>query len=314
MDSLAPRVTPLLTSLIYDTRLSAPLLRSFLRLFAAAWMHDYRATDPLDFEYQLPGLLGLSAAQVYRHIQLLRSTGFQEWRTDGHQRYTFSFPALVDPETAQLYNCTFPESVVGVNRFNINNIKDSQQQHTTSQTVQMYSSGVDQPPAAAPGETQGSPETGAPQPHPSQPDDPTQRFVLDCLARAGVWSDVARRISEQVCASQRLAEPHLPGVADVLGWMAYCFGGQHKNNINAPAAVLAHNLTSGRRCPENLRPQPICARCRYEHRACTCPDGPQDTFPPEFIDAAFKEHHYDYTTTRWGVCKTCRAMPCQCEQ
>ena len=137
MDSLAPRVTPLLTSLIYDTRLSAPLLRSFLRLFAAAWMHDYRATDPLDFENQLPGLLGLSAAQVYRHIQLLRSTGFLEWRTDGHQRYTFSFPALVDTETAQLYNCTFPESVVGVNRFNINNIKDSQQQHTTSQTVQL---------------------------------------------------------------------------------------------------------------------------------------------------------------------------------
>ena len=314
MDSLAPRVTPLLTSLIYDTRLSAPLLRSFLRLFAAAWMHDYRATDPLDFENQLPGLLGLSTSQAHRHLRQLRYAGFLDWRIDNDQCYVICFPEVDEMQNALKRESAFPRPVVGVNRVNINNIKDSQQQHTDTQNALKRVSALTPPPAAAPGETQGSPETGAPQPHPSQPDDPTQRFVLDCLARAGVWSDVARRISEQVCASQRLAEPHLPGVADVLGWMAYCFGGQHKNNINAPAAVLAHNLTSGRRCPENLRPQPICARCRYEHRACTCPDGPQDTFPPEFIDAAFKEHHYDYTTTRWGVCKTCRAMPCQCEQ
>jgi len=140
-----------------------------------------------------------------------------------------------------------------------------------------------------------------------------QTFTLDCLSRAGVWSDVALQICDQVIANQLAADPHKPNVADVLGWMAYCFGGQHKNGINAPSAVLARNLQSGRRCPENLRPQPICARCHYQHSHCICDQPPQDYYPPDFIEAAFKEQHYDYNTDRWGVCKSCHAFPCQCE-
>jgi len=333
MDLIIPRVIPLLTYLLYDNRLTAPLLRSFLRLFAVAWKHDFQHTDPLPFEPQLTQILDLKPTQAHIHLRQLQCANLINWHTDGNQSYVIHFPQVSDADTPQLHKSALPELDDVVNSLNINNINYSQQQHTHSGKAEFRN-----PVVSATFET-ASEEKILPFPNPvtslaksldpaADSDDaaaPTesalaasqnqlQTFVLDCLSRAGVWSDVALQIRDQVLANQIAADAHKPNVADVLGWMAYCFGGQHKNGINAPAAVLARNLQSGRRCPENLRPQPICARCRYQHSHCICDQSPQDYFPPDFIEAAFKEQHYDYNTDRWGVCKTCRAFPCQCEE
>jgi hypothetical protein len=366
MDLITPRVIPLLTYLLYDNRLTAPLLRSFLRLFAVAWKHDFQHTDPLEFEPHLTQILDLSPDHAHRHLQHLRSTGLLDWSTDDNRHYVVEFPDLDESQNAQTRICAFQEPDDGVNSINNNiNIKSIQHQHTQKQDAQMRALRITDPinapspnpnlalaPDASPIGSEGSGKLNVPHtfseisgkfttpciasddnsipsqraPNASSDDTTTptesalaasqnhlQTFVLDCLSRAGVWSDVALQIRDQVLANQIAADPHKPNVADVLGWMAYCFGGQHKNGINAPSAVLARNLQSGRRCPENLRPQPICARCHYQHSHCICDQPPQDYFPPDFIEAAFKEQHYDYNTDRWGVCKTCRAFPCRCE-
>jgi hypothetical protein len=367
MDLITPRVIPLLTYLLYDNRLTAPLLRSFLRLFAVAWKHDFQHTDPLPFEPHLMQIIGVCPSQARRHIQQLRRTGLLDWYIDDNQHYVIKFLFPDDSQKALKRLSAFPESDDGVNSLNnINiNIKSIQHQHTQEQNALKRFSRITDPinapspnpnlalaPDASPIGSEGSgklnvphtfseisgkfttpciasddtrvPSLFAPNAVSDDAATPTesalvasqnhlQTFVLDCLSRAGVWSDVALQIRDQVLANQLAADPHKPNVADVLGWMAYCFGGQHKNGINAPSAVLARNLQSGRRCPENLRPQPICARCHYQHSHCICDQPPQDYFPPDFIEAAFKEQHYDYNTDRWGVCKTCRAFPCQCE-
>jgi len=354
MDLITPRVIPLLTYLLYDNRLTAPLLRSFLRLFAVAWKHDFRHTDPLPFEPHLMQIIGVCPSQARRHIQQLRRTGLLDWYIDDNQHYVIKFLFPDDSQKALKRLSAFPESDDGVNSINNNiNNKSIQHQHTQEQNaLKRFSRITDPINAPSPNPSHSSVQAVPPitsdssnklaalhrasddssipsQRAPTAASDndaatPTesalaasqnhmQTFVLDCLSRAGVWSDVALQIRDQVLANLIAADPHKPNVADVLGWMAYCFGGQHKNGINAPSAVLVRNLQSGRRCPENLRPQPICARCRYQHSHCICDQPPQDYFPPDFIEAAFKEQHYDYNTDRWGVCKTCRAFPCQCE-
>ena len=308
MDSLTARVTPLLTSLIYNQQLTATLFRSYLRLYAAAWKQDYRTTAALDFESQLVQLLGLSSSQARRHLQQLRISGLLNWQIDADQRYVICFTALDDSQSALKRDSAFPDPDDVVNSINLINIKDSKHHHTQVQSAIKRVSAL----AAAPAASSTALTKTAKQEAEDRPLDEAQRFVLSCLARAGIWSDVAQRLAEQIYANHCAADPYQPGVADVLGWIVYCCGEQEKNSIHTPAAVLARNLQSGRCCPEALRPQPICARCGYEHSACVCEEGPQDYFPPEFIDAAFKGRHYDINTNRWGVCKICHAFPCKC--
>jgi hypothetical protein len=146
-----------------------------------------------------------------------------------------------------------------------------------------------------------------------------QQAVHGWLLRAGVWVDVAGRLAQQVAENERRMQQqdgprYLAGQADVLGWMAYCFAEREKNGISLPAAVLAANLGARRRCPDEYRPEAVCSRCHCSVAYCACPDEPQAGFPPEFLEYALRSRKRYLLTpqSRWGVCESCHAFPCQC--
>lgn len=137
--------------------------------------------------------------------------------------------------------------------------------------------------------------------------------ALGYLGRAGVWPDVAQRLAEQVARNQRSGDDSLPGLADVLGWIAYCFAGREKNRIGLPVAVLAANLNANRLCPDEYRPPPVCANCGSVVEYCDCEGEPAPHFPPEFLERAFQRQYLALQLDMWGVCKYCHAFPCQCD-
>ena len=55
------------------------------------------------------------------------------------------------------------------------------------------------------------------------------------LERAGVWTDAAKRIAQQIRGNELRQQHYLPTRADVLGWMAFCFAYKHDNRIEKPA-------------------------------------------------------------------------------
>jgi len=296
MNQLTPLITPLATEVINDPTMPAGLFQSYARLYAAAAAHDFQHTGPLDFDSQVVPLLGLRRSQVRQHLQALRFAKLLDWSTDGGNRYVFRFKS------------GFPDSVGdGVVDSGENLPEEIQQQQQPSE----------------------KPEQGA-----------VEQQVRGWLLRAGVWGDAAARLARQVAENEswlRQDKPwrsqdkpwqsqdrpsHLPGRADVLGWMAYCFAGREKNGIAQPAAVLAANLNAGRTCPPEYRPPAVCSRCGYSEEYCECPDEPERDFPQEFLEqalalpgqAASIRRRYTLTPhNRWGVCESCHALPCKCQ-
>ena len=92
-----------------------------------------------------------------------------------------------------------------------------------------------------------------------QAEQEVNRAALGFLERVGVWPDAALRIATKLVENQRRGHDYLPSLADVLGWIAYCFGDGKKNNVDQPAALLAANLLAGRRCRRNTA-RSRCAR------------------------------------------------------
>ena len=82
---------------IFDRRLSAPLLRAYLRLLAMAWTQAGRA-EPLVLTFaELRDLLGTAQhpaghGTVYRYLRNLRAAGYLTWHTGRHHRYCLEFP------------------------------------------------------------------------------------------------------------------------------------------------------------------------------------------------------------------------------
>jgi hypothetical protein len=249
------------------------LFQCYARLYAAAWQHDFRHTDPLHFEAELLPLLGVRRSQARQHLRLLRFAGLLDWTTQQDNRYTIRFPQSPESEKA--------DSVVGDDSIQSESI-DLKQQHPKP-TFQ-----------------------------PSAAGDEVYRRALSYLSRAGVWPDVAQRLAEQIADNQRSGGEGLPGLADVLGWMAYCFADREKNKIGLPAAVLAANLNAKRLCPQDYRPQPVCTNCGYTEAYCDCEGQPALHFPAEFLERAFQRKYQAYNLDMWGVCTYCHAFPCQC--
>ncbi len=288
-----PLFTPILTALIADLRLPATIFRSYTRMYAAAWSFAYQRTAELDFETQLIPLLGVSRSQARQHLRLLRGAGLIAWTSDGSQRYVIHFPSAAD-------------SVVGVvniiNPISLNN----QQQHTLSEKKD----------PAAPVE--------------KAPPDPNTSSALLYLRRAGVWPNVAQNLAQKIAANESAVSAanssvvseaggagrndDLPGLGDVLGWIAYCIADREKNRISQPAAVLAANLNAGRRCPESYRAPRICANCYGAEGYCDCEDEPEYGYPPEFLQCALRgrSSYISAYVDRWGVCLYCHCVPCRC--
>jgi len=319
---LIPRVTTLLTTLILDPTMPPALFRSYARLYAASWRHTYRHTEPLEFDLELVPLLGVRPTQARQHLRYLRFAKLLDWESDGSNRYVISFPASPDSEDPQ------PVVVNGL----INIFKNTQQQlkdsakpnfrknqgaSPTGRENHPHSGGSASPSqpqesGALPGGEEGSAPIGE-----AQPVDPSQaelrQVTLHFLGRAGVWPDVAERIAEKLVENQRRGHPYLPTLADVLGWIAYCFGDQQKYNIAQPAALLAANLSANRCCPEKYRPPLICKACGFAEDFCECEDEPDYHYPSEFLEYALKKRRETYTTSVWGVCLSCQGFPCQCD-
>jgi len=293
MNLIPPLVTPILTALINDATMPAALFRSYVRLFAAAWPNAYRRTEALDFESELLPMLGLRRAQARQHLRLLRFAKLIEWSSNGDNAYVVRF--LSD----------FSDYVVDVNYQELLNQDLNQQQQTESADAER----TDKMPANESAQSellQAEQVEGRKQ--------AIYREALDYLRRAGVWSDASRRIAAEVARNEIAGEAELPGLADVLGWIAYCHGEKEHNKIGLPGAVLAANLSAGRCCPPEYLPQRICSRCGVVGEHCECQAGPQGHFPAGFLDNAFRRWFNTGSYSRWGVCLDCLAYPCQCEQ
>ena len=86
-----PASTPLLNTTIFDNTMPAPLFRSFARLYAMAWGHNYQHTEPLDFELEIIPLLNISRTQAREHLRLLRFAKLIDWTSNGSHQYTIYF-------------------------------------------------------------------------------------------------------------------------------------------------------------------------------------------------------------------------------
>ena len=275
---LVPRITPIPYALIFDTTLSSALFLTFARLYASAWRNDYLHTEPLKFE-RLLLLLGLKRAQLHAHLRMLRLAKLITWTVQVDGCYVIHFPNIASLESEK------SDPGVGLT---------SEYQYQDSQHPPPGSIKPDSPPAGL--------------------DDPVVLEVMGYLLRAGVWSDKAWRIAAQIADNERRGQAYLPGRADVLGWIAYCFAGQQRNRIKLPAAVLSANLSANRRCPEAYRPRRECAACGNPEGFCCCHGEPDYRFPADILERALSEGAAPETFGGWEVCPECHCSPCQCNE
>ena len=266
-----PAHTPIPTAAILDSTLPAQALQALARLYAAAEPTNYEHTAPLDFDRQLVPLLHASRTQVRNTLRLLRLAKLIHWSSDGANRYTIH---LLSPANQT------PDQADSIDDVRIDSPQNLIRQHHPTES--------------------GEPETGS-----------GYLTVLDCLLRAGVWTDAALRIDAQITANVRRGHTYLPDLRDVLGWIAFCFAYQRQNKLSNPSAVLAANLNANRRCPEVNRPPYICSQCRRDEAHCACPD-PDLRIPPKFLDYAFSDEFDERSQSFWGVCHRCHAFPCAC--
>jgi len=246
-------------------------------------------------EADLITALGVSRANVYRHITQLRFGKLVTWETDGHGRYTFFFPTPPqvkaslknETETANESQSRKNEThVVVVDPL----IKDININTTTTES----------------------------QSRKNETNSPIYAQALTYLVRAGVWTDRAERLADRLVANEQRLEygnDHLPTLADILGWIAYCCDPDQKIGNLAP--VLAANIENDRRAPEEYRPPFVCRTCKLVQGSCEC-ETPDLYLPDEFLEAAFgrKDPNRRYAisdTNEWGICLYCHAFPCQCE-
>jgi hypothetical protein len=136
--------------------------------------------------------------------------------------------------------------------------------------------------------------------------------VMSWLSRSGVWTDTAIRLSRQVLENELRGAPYAPTRADVLGWITFCFAYRSENKITRSSSVLAGNLEANRCCPDELRPKPLCLRCRFTADYCECAEGPQADYPPEFFEYAMINAYTPQIEDYWGVCPTCHHYGCLC--
>ena len=267
-----PAHTPIPTAAILDSTLPAQALQTLARLYAAAQPHDYRHTSPLEFDRQLVPLLHASRTQVRNTLRLLRLAKLIDWSSDGARRYTIH---LLSPES---HKAAVADSY------------DVVENQTEKTVIRQH--------------------------HPTDSEGAESQdgflTVLDCLLRAGVWTDAALRIDSQITTNVRRGHTYLPDLRDVLGWIAFCFAYQRENKLSNPAAVLAANLNANRRCPEKNRPPYICNLCHRDEAHCAC-DDPDLRLPPKFLEYAFTDEFDARTQSFWGVCRRCHAFPCACQ-
>jgi hypothetical protein len=92
MQTVPPSLTPVQTVLIQDSNVSAPLFRSYVRLYASAWQRAYECTGPLDLDAEIAPLLDLPPSLARLHLRRLRSAGLIDWKRDARRRYVIHFP------------------------------------------------------------------------------------------------------------------------------------------------------------------------------------------------------------------------------
>jgi len=308
MNTHPPQVTPIFTRVIQDLSMPSGLLCSYIRLFAAAWRHAYQHTETLDFDAELAPLLGLRASQARQHLRSLRFAHLIDWRSDGNNHYMIYLTGPPVPPGEQAAAQASPQSAVVepgtsgnsspvdvvVEESNLNFKENIHQQQTYSALLENWKPGVPS-------------DVESPLP-------PQVAAARQWLKQAGVWPDVAGRIAVKIAENLQRGHPYLPGPADVLGWIAYCFGDQQKNKITQPSAVLAANLNANRCCPDEYRPPAICSACGCAEDWCDCDPKVPLGYPDEYLEAALHHTHsrYDYTHNRWGICLNCGALSCRC--
>ena len=269
-ERLTPWVTPILTTLTLDPTTPPALFHSYTRLYAASWQNNYQHTDWLEFYTELAPLLGVRPTQARQHLRYLRLAKLLNWKTDGNNRCLIRFPPSPKSEN--------PASVVDEL---INHYKNTQQQLKDSirpdlrKTPESSSTGEQaallfgdlalhaplEESGGLPGEGESDPKEGF-RPADSSPAE-LRRVSLHFLRRAGVWPEVAERIASQLVENQQRGHSYLPTLADMLGWIAYCFGDQQKHNVTSPASLLANNLNANRCCPEKYCPPLVCKACGF---------------------------------------------------
>jgi hypothetical protein len=274
MQTVPPSLTPVQTVLIQDSNVSAPLFRSYVRLYASAWQRAYECTGPLDLDAEIAPLLDLPPSLARLHLRRLRSAGLIDWKRDARRRYVIHFPhsngsSKANPACQGAEPQTWPAQTV-----------------PTQAALTQLSSG---PPA----------------------DQDLYATVMRCLARAGVWKEAAQRTAGIITANQLRGDPSLPDLGDVLGWIAYCFAERSLHNIGQPAVVLVARLSANQPCPRQQRPPRICARCGLSEGFCACAE-PDYSYPESFLERALRPRLCARAETLWGLCPICHALSCRC--
>ena len=103
--------TPIDNAALYDEALSAPQLRSYVRLLARAWDGHAAPSISLSFDRQLVPLLGVSRTQARQHLATLRAAGWIKWSTDGQGRLFIAFPRVI--HSPPLRESGFPDGRSG---------------------------------------------------------------------------------------------------------------------------------------------------------------------------------------------------------
>jgi hypothetical protein len=138
--------------------------------------------------------------------------------------------------------------------------------------------------------------------------------TMKWLERAGVWTDAAKCIAQQIYSSELRGKYFLPTRADVLGWMAFCFAYKRENGIEKSTQVVVANLSNNQRCPEKFRAPRLCAVCGLEEGWCECQGEPEYQYPDYFLEFAFEAEYDPQFENFWGVCLRCHAGKCRCPE
>ncbi|MCC6192239.1 MAG: hypothetical protein IT318_24675 [Anaerolineales bacterium] len=308
---------PIEATIILNHGLSSSMFRTYARLKARAW--DGTATRELRLPFDdLKALVGLSDSKTREHLKWLKELHrLVAWTTNGDQVYTLRFlppPAVGDsrPLDSQL-----PETgadglpKTGTGELPFLGIPESRKREcgggglNTDSQDPLDSNHQHQPPE------NGSSGAGA-----------IFARVERLLLAVRLWPDAAIRLAGQIAQIEAAAPGDLHYLdahvttRDVLGYVLYVRDPEQE--IRNRPGLISKNLAAGRWANEHYRPHYICGGCHKIAPHCTCADGPQPTLPEVYDVLALApqpaagEGLARNVFSRWGICETCYALPCQC--
>lgn len=302
-----PPIVPLEAEIVFDQTLPDPLFRTYARLLGRAW--DGQQARALDYNLEdLRGLLGNASrpaarSVVFAHLRDLRLAKLITWTTNGRGRYHITFPPTAPPRltqpdrpgplpgthpqpaTAPTHSAA-PPALLPVRKSRLGGQSESPDLNTVVVVK-------DPPPKNEVSTTTTTTSENSDAPEPDR-----RRGALEAL---GLWPQTAAELATRV------------NLRAALAWAAYC--ADPAQAIANPAGLLAANLKAGRPAPEAYLPPLFCRRCDRAAPACVCRQAPDLFLPVEsYLHALAHPPNLYAGFDRWGVCLTCHALPCQCQE